>query len=85
MLVSDGLCGSGQVCGDLGRYGPACAGMGAMVFAAIVFAAIAFASMVFAGIVFDAIAFASIVLAAIVFSLVFATQNIAGYMFVTSM
>ena len=45
--------------------------------------AIAFASMVFAAIVFDTIAFASIGLAAIVFSLVFATQNIAGYVFVT--
>ena len=58
-----GLPGCGHVCGDLGRYGPACANMGVMVFAAIVFAAIVFAS----------IAYASIVLAAIVFSLTFAT------------
>ena len=64
VLVCAGLPGSGQVCGDLSRYGPAFAAMGAMVFAAIVFAAIAFAS---------------IMLAAIVFSLVFTTQNIAGY------
>ena len=70
VLVCAGLPGSGQVCGDLSRYGPAFAAMGAMVFAAIVFAAIAFAS---------------IVLAAKLFSLMFATQNIAWYVFVTQM
>ena len=42
-------------------------------------------AMVFAAIVFAAIAFASIVLAAKLFSLMFATQNIAWYVFVTQM